>query len=102
VLSNALSGLFDSRRGVFGEDKASAPALDANGVMADALLRADAVARRRDYLEASRRVLAALDTAVHALLVDDQDETARVADAVYYLRAYARLVGSAEGAERRR
>jgi hypothetical protein len=102
VLSNALSGLFDPRRGVFGEDKATAPALDANGVMADALLRADAVARRREYLDVSRRVLAALDTAAHALLVEDQDGTARVADAVYYLRAYARLVGSAEGDEPRR
>jgi uncharacterized protein YyaL (SSP411 family) len=102
VLATALSGLFDSRRGVFGEDKASVPHLDANGVMADALLRADAVARRREYVDVGRRVLAALDPAVHTLLVEEQDGTARVANAVYYLRAYARVLGRPEGGEPRR
>jgi hypothetical protein len=56
--------------------------------MADALLLGGSA----EYREVSRRVLATLGGTAHALLVEEQDATPRVVDAVYYLRAYARIV----------
>lgn len=102
VLGFALADLFDRGRGAFAEDKVSPLPLDANGVMADALLRADRIGGRADYADVARRVLSTLDRSVRALLIEDQDATARVADTVYYLRAYAQVVGRprAEGLRR--
>jgi len=99
VLDFAIADLFDTERGAFGEAKSSPPPLDANGVMAEALLRAHRLARGTDYLTAARRVLAALGGTASALLVEHDDGAARVDDAAYYLRAYAQVVGDAQGGE---
>lgn len=102
VLSFAMANLFDTGRSAFGKDRASAPALDANGLMAEALLRADRLAGRADYRDVPRRILASFGSAAHALLVEDQEATAPVADAIYYLRAYAQVVGGPQSAAPRR
>ena len=62
--------------------------------MADALIRAHRLTGRAEDLELATGVLAALGGAARALLVEDDDATivARVADAVFYLRAYARVI----------
>src|SRR3989442_2489321 len=98
VLDFAIADLFDTERGAFGA-KSSPPLLDANGVMAEALLRAHRFARGTDYLTVARRVLAALGGTASALLVEHDDGAARVDDAAYYLRAYARVAGDAQGRE---
>jgi len=99
VLGFAMAELFDAGRGAFGEDKASPLPLDANGVMADALLRAGRLGGRADYLDSARRVLATCYGAAHALLVENEDATGRVTEAVYYLRAYAQVVGNTQSDE---
>src|SRR5207245_4538555 len=48
VLRFAVAELFDAGRGAFTEDKGLPPPLDANGVMAEALLRPQQVAARPD------------------------------------------------------
>jgi len=92
VLGFAIADLFDTARGAFGDDKNSPAPLDANGVMAEALLRAYRLGGRDEYLNVARRVLAALGGAAHALHAESDEAPARVADAVYYLRAYSQVV----------
>jgi uncharacterized protein YyaL (SSP411 family) len=105
VLADALAELFDPGRGAFAEernpDERDAPRpprfpLDANGIMADALLRAHRVTGRAEYLETAKRVLATLGAEARALLVEEADAAppARVSEAVFYLRAYAQVVGT--------
>lgn len=103
VLQYALAELFDPSRGAFVETnnpderglRGAETPLDTNGVMALALLRAHQLTGRAEYLDVARRVLAALGGEVKALLMDEADATParRVADAVFYLRAYGRVVG---------
>lgn len=102
VLGFAIAELFDTERGAFAEAKSSPLALDANGVMAEALLRAHRLGGRADYLDVARRVLATLGGTARALLVENDDAVVRVDDATYYLRAYAYMVGNAQGKEQRR
>jgi hypothetical protein len=102
VLGFAMAELFDTGRGAFGEDRASPVPLDANGVMVEALLRADRLGGRADNEDVARRVLATFYGAAHALLVENEDATVRVTDAVYYLRAYAQVVGKPQRDEQRR
>ena len=94
VLTYAKAELFDTARSAFVEDRDSSLALGANGIMADALIRAHRLTGRAEDLELATRVLATLGGAARVLLVEDEDPTivARVADAVFYLRAYARVV----------
>ena len=94
VLTYAKAELFDTARGAFVEDRDSALALGANGIMADALIRAHRLTGRAEDLELATGVLAALGGAARALLVEDDDATivTRVGDAVFYLRAYARVI----------
>ena len=94
VLAYAKAELFDAARGAFVEDRESPLALGANGIMADALVRAHRLTGRAEDLELATRVLAALGGAARALLAEDNDAVivARVADAVFYLRAYARIM----------
>jgi hypothetical protein len=70
--------------------------------MADALLRAGRLGGRVDYLDSARRVLATFYGAAHTLLVENEDATVRVTEAVYYLRAYAQVVGNTQSDEQRR
>lgn len=104
VLAYALAELFDPQRGAFWEannpdDRGALPRvseipLEANGVMAEALVRAHKATGRGEYLEAARRVLAALGGRVKTILADDVEESAGVslAQAVSYLRAYGELL----------
>jgi uncharacterized protein YyaL (SSP411 family) len=94
VLRFAVAKLFDAGRGGFSEDKSSPLLLDANGVMADALLEAHQLGGRADYRDAARRVLSTFGGTAGALLTES-DEAARAADTVYYLRAYSQVVGTA-------
>jgi uncharacterized protein YyaL (SSP411 family) len=98
ILGFAIADLFDPARGAFADDKNSPLQLDANGVMAEALLRAYRLGGRGDYLNVAGRVLATLGGAAHALHVENEEAPARVADAVHYLRAYAGMMGTAQEA----
>jgi uncharacterized protein YyaL (SSP411 family) len=100
VLGFAIADLFDTERGAFGEARSSPPPLDANGVMAEALLRAHRLAGGTDYLTVARRVLSALGATASALLIESDDGAVRVDDAAYYLRAYAQAVGEPQEGER--
>jgi uncharacterized protein YyaL (SSP411 family) len=104
LLAYAMADLFDSSRGAFVEarnpdDRPSALSqhlpLDGNGLMAEALMRAHRLTGREDYRLTAERVLATLGGVVQAALTEDEDAgaAARVADAVFYLRAYAQVVG---------
>ena len=95
VLRFAVSELFDAGRGAFNEDKSLPPPLDANGVMAEALLRAQQVGGRADYLDVARRILVTFGGTTHVLLTEGEDAVARAPDTVYYLRAYALAIGKA-------
>ena len=101
VLRFAVAEFFDAGRGAFSEDKNSPLPLDANGVMAEALFRAQQLGGRPDSLDVARRVLATFGGAAHALF-ESEDAVARVGDAVYYLRAYAQVVGRPQGKEQGR
>jgi uncharacterized protein YyaL (SSP411 family) len=94
ILGYVMAERFDAARGVFAEQGDSRHSLYADGLMAEALVRAHGLTGRAEYLEAARKTLAALGSVAHALLVDDDDPAtmARVADAVFYLRAYGQLV----------
>lgn len=94
VLNYAKDELFDTTRGAFVEERDSPLWLDANGVMAEALIRAYRLTGRRDYLETATRVLAALGSAARARLVEDEDVGGGtgVADAVFYLTARGQVV----------
>jgi len=102
VLRFAAADLFDPGRGGFGRDKDLPLSLDANGVMAEALLRARQVGGPADYVDLARRVLATFGGTAHTLLGESDDKMPRVADAVYFLRAYAQLVARAPQGEQRR
>jgi uncharacterized protein YyaL (SSP411 family) len=102
VLRFAVADLFDAGRGAFGDDKSLPLSLDANGVMADALLRAQQVGGPADYLDLARRVLTSFGGTARALLGDGDDAVARAPDTVYYLRAYAQVVSRSQDGEQRR
>lgn len=103
LLRYALTELFDPARGAFIESnnpdergpRSQEISLEANGVMALALLRAHGATGRPEYLEIGKRVLAALGGEVETALVDGADTTSvrKVADLVFYMRAYDRVVG---------
>ena len=95
VLGYAKAELFDTAHGVFVDNRDSSFSLGANGIMAEALIRAHRLSGRAEDLEIAKRVLAALGGVAHALLVEDADAAAvtRVADAVFYLAAYGRVAG---------
>lgn len=102
LLRYAIAELFDPARGAFVESsdpdapgpRAQERPLEANGVMAVALLRAHEVTRRAEYLDTAKRVLAALGGEVKTLLLDEPDTTPtkKIAEAVFYLRAYGQVV----------
>ena len=93
VLRFALAELFDTSRGAFNEDKSLPPPLDANGVMAEALVRAQQVGASGDYLDVARRVLVTFGGSARMLLTEADDAVARAPDTAYYLRAYALAIG---------
>ncbi len=92
VLAYALLELFDASAGAFAEEKNRYP-LDANGVMALALLRAHQLTGRAEYLDHARRVLGALGGTARAAVGEDTASVARVEKSAFYLRAYARVAG---------
>jgi uncharacterized protein YyaL (SSP411 family) len=110
VLRYAMAELFDPTRGAFVEannpdDRGPRPRefpLDANGVMALALLRAHQVTGRREYLEIGKRVLATLGGEVKSALGDEPETTPtpKVANVVFYLRAYGQVVSTRQGIPR--
>jgi len=102
VLRFAVADLFDARRGAFGDDKSLPLSLDANGVMADALLQAHQVGGPADYLDLARRVLTSFGGTANTLLRDSDDAATRAPDTVYYLRAYARVFSTSQDGEPRR
>ena len=102
VLRFAVADLFDPGRGAFGRDKDLPLALDANGVMAEALLRARQAGGPADYVDVARRVLTTFGGTAHALLGEGDDRAPRASDAVYYLRAYAQVIARASQSEPRR
>jgi len=101
VLRFAVHELFDATRGAFSEDKSSPLLLDANGVMAQALFRAQ-VGGRAEHLDVARRVLATFGGVARVQLSESEDAVARAPDAVYYLRAYAQMLAKIPGGEPRR
>jgi len=101
VLRFAVADLFDAGRGAFGDDKSLPLSLDANGVMADALLQARQVGGPTDYLDLARRVLTSFGGTAGAVLGDSDVAVARAPDAVYYLRAYGQVVGRRQNGEQR-
>jgi uncharacterized protein YyaL (SSP411 family) len=103
LLGYALAELFDRQRGGFvagNNPDDSGPgarsnelSLEANGVMAEALLRAHRITRRGAYLDAARQVLATLGGEVKAILVGDREVSAgAVTETVFPLRAYGQLL----------
>ena len=94
VLGYAKSELLARSEGVFVEARNAPVVLGANGILADALIRAHRVTGRSDDLELAKRVLAALGGVARGLFVDDVDvaEVSRVSDAVAYLTAYGSVV----------
>jgi uncharacterized protein len=102
VLRFAVAELFDPGRGAFGRDKDLPLSIDANGVMAEALLLARQVGGPADYVDLARRVLTTFGGTAHALLGESDDRVPRASDAVYYLRAYAQLIARAPQGEPRR
>ncbi len=73
VLGYVMAERFDAARGVFTEQGDSRLSLYADGLMAEALVRAHRLTGRAEYLEAARKVLAALGSVARALLVDGDD-----------------------------
>jgi len=102
VLRFAVNELFDASRGAFTEDKSSPPLLDANGVMAQALFRAQQVGGRGEHPDVARRVLGTFGGVTRVLLSESEDAVARAPEAVYYLRAYAQMFPKMPGDEPRR
>ncbi|MBI3625612.1 MAG: thioredoxin domain-containing protein [Candidatus Rokubacteria bacterium] len=92
VLAYALVELFDAGAGAFAEEKNRYP-LDANGVMALALLSAHQLTGRSEYLDHAKRVLGALGGEARAAVGEDTASVARVEKSVLYLRAYAQVAG---------
>lgn len=102
LLAYAQARLFDAQRGVFANRKSAAGgdsvgplALEANGVMAEALIEGHRATGRPEYLERARQLLGPLGARVDGLLGDQEAEDARLqralAEAVSTLRAYGRL-----------
>jgi len=102
VLSFAVAHLFDAQRGAFGEAKGVPLSLDANGVMAEALVLARQVGGPAEYADLTRRVLTTFGGSTRALLAESDDAAVRAPDAVYYLRAYAQVVARPPAGEERR
>jgi hypothetical protein len=102
VLRFAAAELFDPGRGAFSDDKGLSLQLDANGVMAEALLLAGQVGGPSESVDLARRVLMTFGGTAHALLGESDDAVPRASDAVYYLRAYAQAVARAPQGDRRR
>ena len=102
MLRFAVNELFDASRGAFTEDKSSPPLLDANGVMAQALFRAQQVGGRGEHPDVARRVLGTFGGVTRVLLSESEDAVARAPEAVYYLRAYAQMFPKMPGDEPRR
>ena len=106
ILAYARAELFDPARAIFVKDGEIPLSMAANGILAQALLRAYQLTGRKEYLETATRVLAALGGEARALLVEDNEAAAlvRVADAVFYLKAYRQAVtaGSSLPASRTR
>jgi uncharacterized protein YyaL (SSP411 family) len=107
VLGHALAQLFDRQRGGFvagnnPDDKGAGARtkelyLETNAVMAEALLRAHLMTQKAEYLDVARRVLATFGGEVKAILVDDPDASpVRVADTVFFLRAYGQVFASSQ------
>lgn len=102
LLGYALAELFDPARGAFEESnnpdepgsRSREIPLDANGVMAWALVRGHEATGRAEYLEIAKRVLAALGAEVKTALVDEPETppVKKVADTVFYLKAYGQVV----------
>jgi uncharacterized protein YyaL (SSP411 family) len=108
VLRYALSDLFDAKRGAFvewnnpdpsllraGEQRSPHFPLEANGVMAVALLHAHRHTGEATYLQVARRVLEALSGQVAAGLSPEPDETggAAAGATAFLLRAFE-LIGA--------
>src|SRR5262249_41403041 len=70
VLSFAVAHLFDAQRGAFGETKSAPLSLDANGVMAEALMLARQVGGPAEYADLTRRVLTTFGGSTRALLAE--------------------------------
>ena len=102
VLRFAAAELFDPGRGAFSDDKGLSLQLDANGVMAEALLVARQVGGPAEYFDLARRVLTTFGGTAHALLGESDDAVPRASDAVYYLRAYAQVIARAPQGKQRR
>jgi hypothetical protein len=94
VLTYARLELFDAAHGVFVDDRQAPLSLEANGIMAEAFIRAHRLTRRSDDLEIAKRILGALGGVARAILVEDIDAAgmSRGADAVFYLTAYGSMV----------
>jgi len=94
ILAYARAELFDPARAIFGKDGEIPLSMAANGILAQALLRAYQLTGRKEYLETATRVLAALGGEARAILVEDNEAAAvvRVADTVFYLKAYRQAV----------
>jgi len=102
VLRFAAAELFDPARGAFGTDKDLPLSLDANGVMAEALLLARQAGGPADYVDLARRVLTTFGGTAHALLGESDTAVPRASETVYYLRAYAQVIARAPQGEQRR
>ena len=102
ILRFAVAQLFDAQRGAFGDAKSLPLALDANGVMAEALLLAQQAGGPAKYADLTRRGLTTFGGSTRALLAESDDAAARAPDAVYYLRADAQVVARHPAGEQRR
>lgn len=102
VIGYALAELVDLARGVFVDASSSgaraageaAVPLEANGVMALALVRAHQATGRAEYRDAARRALATLGGRVNVVFAGEPEMTSvkALADTALYLRAYGELV----------
>lgn len=108
VLGYALAELFDRKRGAFversnpddGGPGARSPEfpLEANGIMAEALLLAHRTTGRGEYRETARRVLATIGGKVRGILVEDPEASPMaVAETVFALRASGQLLAMTPG-----
>lgn len=105
ILRYLEAELYDRKRGAFLEQRnpeaPDAPTgavelpLDANGVIAEAYLVAHSLSGRPEYRAIGENVLKALSGEVAMVLSEAGDSVSapRVVDAVFYLRAYRRLLG---------
>lgn len=94
VLGYAKTELFDPAHGAFVDDRTTPVSLGANGIMAEALVRAHRLTGRADDLDVAKRVLAAFGGVVRSQLVEDADATAvaGAVEAIFFLNAYRQVV----------